>query len=513
MRVNMPVTGREYVLRDDQMIVSKTDTRGIITYINKDFLEVSGFTEEELIGSPHNIVRHPDMPPEAFADLWATLQAGMPWTALVKNRCKNGDHYWVVANATPIFEGGQVIGYMSVRSKPTPQQIEAASRIYASLKAGEKTWKVVHGRVEKNTLWGKFNMLKNLSIKGRLTAMIGLTAALLLLVGGAGLFGLKQADEGLRAVYEERTVAVGELDRVTRNIISNRLNMAEILIDPSADNIRENLADTEKRIEEINKVWEVYMAIDHAPDEKALAEQFAADRGRFVKEGLRPFMDAARAGQINEARQLYGKMEDLYGPVRKGINGLLDMQLQEAKHEYEAAEARYVVIRNLSIGLIVLGIALAGWMGLLIIRAITRPLGRAVEVFNNISGGRYDNHIEVEHEDEVGHVLNALRSMQTKMGFDVAETKRVADEALRIKIGLDNVSTGVMIADPERKIIYANKSVVDILSRAEADIKKQLPNFSAANMIGVNIDTFHKNPAHQAQLLANLSGTHTAALT
>ncbi|NWG86472.1 MAG: diguanylate cyclase, partial [Hydrogenophilaceae bacterium] len=123
------------------------------------------------------------------------------------------------------------------------------------------------------------------------------------------------------------------------------------------------------------------------------------------------------------------------------------------------------------------------------------------------------NHIEVEHEDEVGHVLNALRSMQTKMGFDVAETKRVADEALRIKIGLDNVSTGVMIADPERKIIYANKSVVDILSRAEADIKKQLPNFSAANMIGVNIDTFHKNPAHQAQLLANLSGTHTAALT
>jgi methyl-accepting chemotaxis protein len=103
--------------------------------------------------------------------------------------------------------------------------------------------------------------------------------------------------------------------------------------------------------------------------------------------------------------------------------------------------------------------------------------------------------------------------MQTKLGFDVSEAKRVADENLRIKIGLDNVSTGVMIADSARKIIYANKSVVDILTKAEADIRKQLPNFSAANMIGVNIDTFHKNPAHQAQLLANLNGTHAAALT
>ncbi|TCS72239.1 methyl-accepting chemotaxis sensory transducer with TarH sensor /methyl-accepting chemotaxis sensory transducer with Pas/Pac sensor [Sulfuritortus calidifontis] len=513
MRVNMPVTGREYVLRDDHMIVSKTDTRGIITYINKDFLEVSGFTEEELIGAPHNIVRHPDMPPEAFADLWETLQKGMPWTAMVKNRCKNGDHYWVLANAAPIREGGQVVGYMSVRSKPTPQQIEAASRIYASIKAGEKTWKVVHGRVEKNTPLSRLKLLKNISIKGRLASMVGLASLLLLAVGGLGLFGLNQSNEDLRGVYEDHTIALGQLDRITRNLVNNRLNMAETLLDPSPESVRSHLADTEKRIDEINKTWEAYMAVDRPPEERTAAEQFAADRTRFVKEGLRPTMEALRAGQINEARQLYGKLDELFKPVRKSINGLIDRQLEAANAAHEASGERYATIRNLSIAAIVLGLTLLVAMGAILIRVITRPLNRAVEVFNNISGGNYKNHIEIEHEDEVGSVLNALRSMQTKMGFDVAETQRVADEALRIKIGLDNVSTGVMIADTERKIIYVNKSVVDILSRAEDDIKKQLPNFSAKTLVGTNIDVFHKNPAHQAQLLANLNGTHSAALT
>ena len=513
MRVNMPVTGREYVLRDDHMIVSKTDTRGIITYINKDFLEVSGFTEEELIGAPHNIVRHPDMPPEAFKDLWDTLAAGMPWTALVKNRCKNGDHYWVLANATPIWEGGQITGYLSVRSKPTPQQIEAASRIYASIKAGEKTWNVVHGRVEKNSLWGKLNMFKNISIKGRLTAMIGLTAALLLLIGGVGLLGLNQANEGLRSVYEDRTVPMGQLDKIVRDIVNNRMNMAEMILDPSPESVQRHTADFERRAAEISKLWGDYMTTYLTPEEKQLADQFAVDRTRFVKEGLKPIAEAMKAGQVAEARHLYEKLDELFIPVRKGVNALIQLQLDVAKQEYEAAQARYATIRNLAIAALVLGIALAAWMGLLIIRAITRPLGRAVDVFNNIAGGKYDNHIAVEHEDEIGKVLNALRTMQTKLGFDVAETQRVANENLRIKIGLDNVSTGVMIADAERKIIYVNKSVVDILSKAEADIRKQLPNFSAANLVGTNIDIFHKNPAHQAQLLSNLNGTHTAALT
>jgi len=106
----LPVTGIEYRMQAGQSIVSKTDTKGRITYVNPAFIEVSGFTEDELLGKAHNIVRHPDMPPEAFADLWRTLQAGEPWTGLVKNRRKNGDFYWVVANVVPVKEAGRVTG-------------------------------------------------------------------------------------------------------------------------------------------------------------------------------------------------------------------------------------------------------------------------------------------------------------------------------------------------------------------------------------------------------------------
>ena len=102
MRTNLPVTNVEYPLTDETLIVSKTDLKGKLSYFNGQFIEVSGFTEAELIGQPHNIVRHPDMPPEAFEDLWVTLKAGKPWAGAVKNRRKNGDFYWVLASATPV---------------------------------------------------------------------------------------------------------------------------------------------------------------------------------------------------------------------------------------------------------------------------------------------------------------------------------------------------------------------------------------------------------------------------
>jgi len=110
----------------------------VITEVNQDFLEISGYGISELIGKSHNIVRHPDMPPEAFADLWATVKQGKPWNGIVKNRSKSGDHYWVEANVTPIMQGEQISGYVSVRTKPSRQQIEAAERLYTDIKTGNK---------------------------------------------------------------------------------------------------------------------------------------------------------------------------------------------------------------------------------------------------------------------------------------------------------------------------------------------------------------------------------------
>ena len=138
MKNNQPVTQNEVHMKEGSILVSRTNLKGIITYCNEDFIEISGFTEKELIGKNHNIVRHPDMPPAAFADLWRTIKAGRPWTGLVKNRCKNGDYYWVEANVIPIINSGKVVEYMSVRTKPSRAMIDKAEALYARMNSGEK---------------------------------------------------------------------------------------------------------------------------------------------------------------------------------------------------------------------------------------------------------------------------------------------------------------------------------------------------------------------------------------
>lgn len=136
MRRNLPVTQREYKLRPEATLLSTTDRQGRITYANAAFVEASGFSRDELMGQPHNIVRHPDMPPAAFADLWRTIAAGRPWSALVKNRRKDGDHYWVRANAVAMRRGGEVVGYLSVRTCPGEAEVAAAERLYADIREG-----------------------------------------------------------------------------------------------------------------------------------------------------------------------------------------------------------------------------------------------------------------------------------------------------------------------------------------------------------------------------------------
>ena len=134
MRNNSPVTQKEYSFPADQTLVSVTDLKGRITYCNAAFIEVSGFTEGELLGQPHNIVRHPDMPEEAFRDMWATIQSGVPWTGLVKNRRKCGDHYWVRANATPMKDGQRIVGFLSVRTAPQRAEVQEIEALYARMR-------------------------------------------------------------------------------------------------------------------------------------------------------------------------------------------------------------------------------------------------------------------------------------------------------------------------------------------------------------------------------------------
>jgi len=173
MRRNEPVSQQAFSLMPGETLVSSTDLKGRITYCNPAFIRVSGYTRDELLGQPHNLIRHPDMPPEAFRDLWATVQDGQPWSAVVKNRRKNGDHYWVQANVTPVRENGEVVGFLSVRTVPTAAQISQAETLYARMLAehesGQQTMHLHRGHLRQRGWRGVLSAIKQMDLGARIT--------------------------------------------------------------------------------------------------------------------------------------------------------------------------------------------------------------------------------------------------------------------------------------------------------------------------------------------------------
>jgi aerotaxis receptor len=164
MRTNLPVVDMEFHFPTGENLVSTTDLKGRITYCNKAFVAVSGYEMSELLGQPHNLIRHPEMPEEAFRDMWATISSGRPWSAPVKNRRKDGSYYWVMANATPLMGGGgSPIGYMSVRTEATRAQIEAAESLYAAMRVEQAAGRLIHrlacGELVRTDLLGRFQGL------------------------------------------------------------------------------------------------------------------------------------------------------------------------------------------------------------------------------------------------------------------------------------------------------------------------------------------------------------------
>ena len=186
MRKNFPVTTVEYPVSDETLIVSKTDLKGKLTYFNEDFLAAAGFTSAELMGQPHNIVRHPDMPPEAFDNLWDTLKAGKPWLGAVKNRRKNGDFYWVLATASPIRENGEVKGYTSIRTKLPADQRKLAEEVYAAIREKKPHgYRIDAGIIRRRSWLDRFSIFTG-TLKARMVTMVVLQTLFMLALGVAG---------------------------------------------------------------------------------------------------------------------------------------------------------------------------------------------------------------------------------------------------------------------------------------------------------------------------------------
>lgn len=179
MTENQAAAGAPYHLSEQDVTISRTDTTGRIVYVNEAFIKSSGYTREELTGQPQNIVRHPDMPQKVFRDLWATIERDQPWTGLLKNRRKNGQPYWVVANVTPVFEHGRKVGYMAVRTRPTDTQIERAAQLYERLDATSgQNMRLAGGELVRTGIRGVVSRVLRLPVALRVWGVIAFLMAL-----------------------------------------------------------------------------------------------------------------------------------------------------------------------------------------------------------------------------------------------------------------------------------------------------------------------------------------------
>lgn len=357
-------TQQEFVFPDDVTLMSTTDTSSYVTYANEAFLRVSGFARDELLGQPHNIVRHPDMPREAFADMWATLKAGDTWTALIKNRRADGDYYWVRANVTPIRRDGGIVGYMSVRTRPDRAEIEAASSLYRRFTNGAARGLAFHkGLIVRTgllgfTRWGQI-MPVRWRLRVGLAGVVASTVAGSLMVGGmdslltpalsatagaclTGLWLEKRIAKPLIAALDQAKAAaagqpganmnmnrVDEIGMIMRAVNQAGLNLRSLVDDVAAQtgglhhsseqvaNGNEDLArrvgDTQARLhetaaaaEQITAAVEQSAGNARSASDLSTGARHAAEQGREVVDKVVQSMEgiAAASAEIGEINNL-----------------------------------------------------------------------------------------------------------------------------------------------------------------------------------------------------------------
>lgn len=438
MRDNGPVTQREVEFPDNVKLVSRTDPGGRITFVNAAFISVSGFSEEELTGAPHNIVRHPDMPKEAFADLWNHLKAGNPWRGLVKNRTKAGDHYWVRADVMPVIENGSLAGYVSVRSKPPRDDVEAAERAYKAIREGNPEGLIIDcGRVRRPPpVWDRVWR----SVGGMLSLQISITIFAFLAIAGIGLSSLYFADKSLATIYLDRVIPAAQLSDIDSRMRANLDNLlrAESALATGQDADLKNVVNSlAANREAITKIWAEYLKTYLTPEESELAKTFEAQRNRYVAEGLAPGIKLAEAGEaIGLASHINTKARPLLLEAAATNSKLIALQRRVAQEEYGQAQSNFELSLISTGTILLLGILGAGLAAKRVRRIVVLPMGRMSAHFSAIAR-REENHvIGEEPTKEFVHPARMLRAMQGLLGYAEQE-----------KIEIDRRSTARAKAD------------------------------------------------------------------
>ncbi|MCP3665396.1 MAG: PAS domain-containing protein [Gammaproteobacteria bacterium] len=497
MKVNMPVTDTEQSMSEGLALVSKTDIKGIITYCNRDFIDISGYDEQDLVGKNHNMLRHPDMPAEVFQDLWDSISRGHPWMGIVKNRCKNGDYYWVKANVTPVYKKGRLIEYISVRNKPTAEEIGDAEALYAKLNAGD--------------LKPPSLIQKMFSGLGALTLIRKFYLVMLVMMisfAGSGLFAwypMYVAETQWKHYQDSVAERQSLLSEIKSHFgyggaIHNFKNYVLRGTPEYAARFRKNQLAL---IRTIASYYELNGLSEEERQALAVVEQVAVDYASQI-EKITPMVEAGESAEVIDG---VVKIND--GPALEGLE-----QLNRTYNELTDSDTDHL---NKTMGqgqLLVTVMPLVGFLILFLFfvaalkTGVLSPLTSVRERLRRLSEGYYFDDIDIHQGGEIGDLLRDLKMMQTKLGFEVIDAREQASAAIRIKTALDNVSSSVMMVDPELNIIYINKAAEKLFKDAEEDIQEDLPEFRTNNLMDSCIDQFHKQPEHQRRMIEALDSSY-----
>jgi aerotaxis receptor len=433
MKINLPVSQIEKPYPEGKYLVSRTDLKGITTYANDAFIELSGFSREELLGKNHNVVRHPDMPPQAFQNLWDTIKAGRPWRGIVKNRSRNGDHYWVDATVVPVTENDRIVGYMSVRTEASRTQIEQAEALYRELNQSKRP-------LDATVPWHK-----RITLRTRMIAMLLFVAAMLSVGSIFGIAGIADGNRALDSAYREHLKPSVAIAKMVERLGDNR---AQIMLGlqhaPSSPYAKMHEHALSMHVEAtlanralIEALRTEYDRSTKSEEEAALARSFFEARDAFSREGVNPAREAFKTGDFEKAQVLLlTRINPLYNEVLKRSDALQEYLARHGDQSFREAEERYHFIRIAAIAGFATGIVLLAIAGILLIRAIEQPIRQAIGHFSHIAQNILTDEIDVSRQDEVGELMNQLAIMQVHLKVMLDELREnamaIGNESVRL---------------------------------------------------------------------------------
>jgi methyl-accepting chemotaxis protein/aerotaxis receptor len=502
------ITNREIAFPNGRLLVSKTDREGVITFVNQAFAEISGYSESEMVGAPHSLVRHPDMPAAAFEDLWRTIKDGRSWEGMVKNRTRSGDHYWVRANVTPMVENGTTTGYVSIRSCPTRAEITAAEAAFATLnRRGAGSPKLVAGEIVRTGTAARLAVAWN-SVRGRLLTAFALVISMMIVVGWLGLGGMEGSNDRLQTVYADRVVPLRDLKRISDDY-------AVFIVDASHKVRNGNFAWEEgvKSVatarSDIHALWTAYLGTFLTAEEADMADQAkrlmtVADGAVDDLTGILAARDMPRLDDFVKSR-LYQAID----PLTDKIGELINLQLRVSEAETRGAEASFKARFHTVVGLAVLCVGLTALFAFALLRAIQRPIARLEVHFQAIAAGNAAHRVEVPKTREFRRVTSQLRTMWAHLLYGVQEReehdrKAADDRAAALLAMADTVEreagraveevasrTGSMSADADDMAASAHRvsqNSRDVATAAEAALSNAQTVAAATEQLSASIE-------------------------